>query len=124
MSRLWLELHVPWPHIRQATLSRSFLNLLSRARTHQIHVKTVPGGQELPALWKALGHQGSWPSTASRFWRIGLSSLRPLQEGKIRPVLSGEFALLESGQVVGNLVLNRSPMGDFPLSENGPKGPN
>lgn len=39
---------------------------------------------------------------------------RLLQEGKIRPVISGEFplldaaranALLESGQVVGNLVL-------------------
>ena len=53
-------------------------------------------------------------STESRFWRTGLSSSGCSQEGKIRPVISGEFplleaaranALLESGQVVGNLVL-------------------
>ena len=59
-------------------------------------------------------HLRSCPSTEGRFWRIRQILFRLLQEGKIRPVISAEFplleaaranALLETGQVIGNLVL-------------------
>ncbi len=60
------------------------------------------------------GASGFMPFNRKPFLEDWAVLFRLLQEGKIRPVISGEFplleaaranALLESGQVVGNLIL-------------------
>src|SRR5208283_3549679 len=84
---------------------RGVLRLLARVLMVNLH----PGGGKLKGYGAgvALFHRKPFLEDWAILFRL-------LEEGKIRPVISGEFplleaaranALLESGQVVGNLVL-------------------
>jgi NADPH:quinone reductase-like Zn-dependent oxidoreductase len=83
---------------------------LLRALAKTLVLNLLPNGKRV----KPYGASGSLLFNRKPFLEDWAVLFRLLQEGKIRPVISGEFplleaaranALLESGQVVGNLVL-------------------
>jgi len=85
---------------------RGLLRLLRKT----LALDLLPNGRKV----KPYGASAFLPFNRKRFLEDWAVLFRLLQEGKIRPVISGEFplleaaranALLESGEVVGNLVL-------------------
>jgi len=83
---------------------------LLRALAKMLVLSLLPNGKRI----KPYGASASLPFNRKPFLEDWAVLFRLLQQGKIRPVISGEFplleaaranALLESGQVIGNLVL-------------------
>jgi NADPH:quinone reductase-like Zn-dependent oxidoreductase len=89
---------------------RGLLRLLAK----MLLLNLLPNGRRVKPYGATGGATGLLLSSRRSFLKDWAVLFRLLQEGKIRPVISGEFslleaaranALLESGQVVGNLVL-------------------
>ncbi len=104
-----------FPLLRRGGVLVEYGNPLSMRGIVRLLIQTLtldllPNGRTV----KMYGASGFMPFNRKPFLEDWAVLFRMLQEGKIRPVISGEFplleaaranALLESGQVVGNLVL-------------------